>query len=160
MTKAWLVSRTQTLMAAAGIAVVDPSGKPTKINASSWRAGGVRSALDANWPDSVIMEFGRWRSAAWHHYLMFSPMDLQGACRRMWEASVPVGAVTAVCTQDGDSFVCVPSTRTAQATARAKSQLRSAIAASSPSAQAHDQATQTATTFALLDASLDLLQNC
>lgn len=158
MSKAWLLSRTQELMAAANIAVVDPTGKPTQINASSWRAGGVRSALDAGLSDSVIMEFGRWRSAAWKHYLMFSPLDIQGACRRLWDASASESVVVAVSTQVGGSFDCVPSTRSAQAVARAKAQITSAVCVQSVSPEV--RLAQTTSAFAMIDATMALLQSC
>lgn len=41
-------------------------------------AGGVRSAIDAGIPETIIMEFGRWKSIAWRHYLVHSCVDLRG----------------------------------------------------------------------------------
>ena len=156
LSKKWMLDRTRALMDSLGIAVVCPDGLPTKINASSWRAGGVASALKARLSDSVIMEFGRWRSSAWKHYLMFSPLDLQGACRRMWEASCGDGSVGTVSMQVGGSFDRLMPATAAAASARAKSQLKAAIFASTsvPS----ERLAQTAAAFAMIDATIALLE--
>ena len=54
------------------------------VKAASWRAGGVRSALDASVSGPVIMALGRWRSNAWESYLMQTTSDLKGAQLAMW----------------------------------------------------------------------------
>jgi hypothetical protein len=51
---------------------------------ASWRAGAVRSAVDAGLSEPMIMELGRWKSTAWRFYLLYSPVDVQGAACRMW----------------------------------------------------------------------------
>jgi hypothetical protein len=155
LSKLWMLSRTRALMDQLHIAVVCPEGKPTKINASSWRAGGVASALKARLSDSMIMEFGRWRSSAWKHYLMFSPLDLQGACRRMWEASGGDGAVGSVSMQEGGSFDRLMPASAAAAAARAKSQLKVAIFAST--SVPADRLAQSSAAFAMIDATIALL---
>jgi hypothetical protein len=94
LSRAFMVSRTAELMALAGIPAVNSCGRPIPIKAASWRAGGVRSALDAGLSEAMIMEYGRWRSTAWRHYLMHTPYDMFTASARMMVASVagPVGA--------------------------------------------------------------------
>ena len=67
LSKDFMVRHTLSLLVKAKIDGLCPSGEPTQILASSWRAGGVRSAYDAHIPESVIMELGRWRSSAWRH---------------------------------------------------------------------------------------------
>jgi hypothetical protein len=74
-------------MARAGIMAVDATGRATPVLAASWRAGGVRSAMDAGLSDSMIMELGRWCSVAWRHYLLRTPLDFGTASRRMWRAA-------------------------------------------------------------------------
>jgi hypothetical protein len=89
-----MVSRTADLMASAGIPAVDSVGKVLPVKAASWRAGAVRSAMDAGLSETMIMEYGRWKSVAWRHYLMHTPYDLLSASVRMVRASVacPSGA--------------------------------------------------------------------
>jgi hypothetical protein len=84
ITRNWMVKRTRALMGEAGMAFVDKAGRPTKVKAASWRAGAVRSAIDAGVPVPFIQACGRWRSAAWVAYLMESSYDLQGAAQRAW----------------------------------------------------------------------------
>jgi hypothetical protein len=55
---------------------------------ASWRAGAVASAVAARISESMIKELGRWRSDAWRHYLLHSPLDLQGAGDLMWRKAV------------------------------------------------------------------------
>ena len=92
------------MMSAAGIAIVDPAGKATTIKGSSWRAGGVRSANDVNTSDAMIEGLGRWRSKAWRHYLCFPPLDLQGACLRMWEVGLGVNVFSVALRLGGEKF--------------------------------------------------------
>ena len=104
-----LVSRTAALMAEAKIAFVDEVGSPMPVCAASWRAGGVRSAIDAGVSEAVIMAFGRWKSLAWHHYLLHSTHDLFSAALAMSSCRVPLapghsGLVVGVCDTIG-SFV-------------------------------------------------------
>jgi hypothetical protein len=84
LTKRWMVQRTEKLLAKAGIVVVNAAGRPTKVRAASWRAGAVRSAIDAGVPVPFIQACGRWKSAAWIAYLVQSSFDLQGAAQRSW----------------------------------------------------------------------------
>jgi hypothetical protein len=88
LSRDYMVSRTAELMALANIPSVDSSGRPLALKAASWRAGAVRSALDAKLSESMIMEYGRWKSVAWRHYLMHTPYDLLSAARGMVRASV------------------------------------------------------------------------
>jgi hypothetical protein len=79
-----MATRTTQLLIQAGIGVVDPKGRPTSVKSASWRAGGVRTAVDAGLEESLIMEFGRWRSNAWRNYLTHTHLDLYAASRAMW----------------------------------------------------------------------------
>jgi hypothetical protein len=85
-------------MAKAGMVVMDAAGRPTAVRAASWRAGAVRSAIDAGVPVPFIQASGRWKSAAWIAYLAQSSVDLQGAAQRSW-ALPPLskGAVVEKC---------------------------------------------------------------
>jgi hypothetical protein len=87
-TRDFMVRRTIGLMAMADIPSVDSAGKPVSVRAASWRAGAVRSAIDAGLSEALIMEYGRWRSTAWKHYLIMTPLDLLGASKRMVSASM------------------------------------------------------------------------
>jgi hypothetical protein len=53
--------------------------------AASWRAGGVRTAVDAGVPEYPIMQYGRWRSQPWKHYLCATPLDLYGSALKMFK---------------------------------------------------------------------------
>ena len=86
LSRGWMLARTAALCATAGI----PCAQVMKM--ASWRAGAVRSATDAGLSDSLIMELGRWKSNAWMHYLLHTPVDVQGAVRGMWQAMSPVHA--------------------------------------------------------------------
>ena len=66
-----MTRRTLQLMRAAGISLVDDRGQTLSVMASSWRAGGVRSAVEAGVGEAAIMELGRWHSSAWTHYILF-----------------------------------------------------------------------------------------
>ena len=83
LSRSWMMARTSKLCASAGM------GCPENLKMASWRAGAVRSATDANLGDSLIMELGRWKSNAWLHYLLHTPVDVQGAARAMWQALSP-----------------------------------------------------------------------
>lgn len=85
--RAFMLARTEKLLKLAGIPIVDPSGKPSRLLMSSWRSGAVRSAVDAGISESLIMELGRWSSVAWRYYLIHSSSDLRGAGFRMWRSS-------------------------------------------------------------------------
>ena len=90
LTRDFLTSRTAKLCAMAGIPLVDARGRRLPMKMASWRAGAVRSAVDAGLSEPMIMELGRWKSTAWRFYLLHTPMDVQGAACRMWEkASSP-----------------------------------------------------------------------
>lgn len=82
----FMVSKTSQLAERAGIAVMGPDGRAAPVKASSWRAGAVRSAIEGEVSDAMIMAMGRWRSIAWERYLMHSVASLQGASRAMWRA--------------------------------------------------------------------------
>ena len=90
LSKAWMMRRTSALLTAAGIRCVDGDGEGVLMAASSWRAGGVRSAIDAGVPESRIMALGRWKSLAWMHYLIHSPLDFQSAAADMWSVQTPL----------------------------------------------------------------------
>jgi hypothetical protein len=81
----FMTRRTLQLMRAAGISLVDDRGQTLSVMASSWRAGGVRSAVEAGVGEAAIMELGRWHSSAWTHYIHFSRHDLRRASARMWQ---------------------------------------------------------------------------
>jgi hypothetical protein len=88
LTRDFMVSRTADLMVLAQIPAVDSVGKVLPVKAASWRAGAVRSAMDAGLSETMIMEYGRWKSVAWRHYLMHTPYDLLSASVQMVRASV------------------------------------------------------------------------
>jgi hypothetical protein len=85
--KAWMLERTLDLMNKASVQFRDEQGQRIPLKAASWRAGGVRSALDAGISDQMIMRLGRWKTIAWSHYLFHSMSDMRGAALRMWEVS-------------------------------------------------------------------------
>ena len=66
-------------------------GEPVSLCAASWRAGGVRTAMDAGVHEYTIMAYGRWTSKAWKSYMQTSNLDLWRAARMMVRCS---GAVT------------------------------------------------------------------
>jgi hypothetical protein len=84
-----MVKRTMDLVRQADLAPTDDRGRAMKVQAASWRAGGVRSATDANVSEPLIMELGRWKSRAWTNYLLYTGIDLCGASDAMWSASTP-----------------------------------------------------------------------
>jgi hypothetical protein len=83
----WMVSRTADMLDRARFFGIDGVGQRTAVKASSWRAGGVRSATDAGIAGPVIMALGRWRSMAWAAYTLYDTRDLQQAAYRMWWGS-------------------------------------------------------------------------
>ena len=87
LTKRWMIAHTQSLLAIAGVPVVDALDRPTSVVAASWRAGGVRAAVDAGVAIPTIMAMGRWSSDAWQAYLQTSPEDLRVAVRKMWDSA-------------------------------------------------------------------------
>ena len=88
-----MIERTKQLLAAAGVAYVDAHGRRLVVRKASWRAGAVRSALDAHIPDPVIRASGRWRSDAWQSYVLQADYDLQEASAACWAApALGVGA--------------------------------------------------------------------
>ena len=84
LSRSFMVSRTAELLSAAGIALQSESGAAAPVKAASWRAGGVRSALDANISGPMIMALGRWRSIAWESYMLQNTSDLQRSMQAMW----------------------------------------------------------------------------
>ena len=58
----------------------------TCVNAASWRAGAVRSALDAKVPSPTIMALGRWKSYAWFGYARFTEAERDVAMASIWRA--------------------------------------------------------------------------
>ena len=88
LSRAFMVGRMESLIQKANIALVDAAGRAMSVRASSWRAGGVRSALDARVPTPIIMAAGRWRSTAWMKYFVEYGYDLRRAAENIW-ASVP-----------------------------------------------------------------------
>jgi hypothetical protein len=87
LSKEYMIGKTSSLLRAAKVAVFDELGQAMKIKAASWRAGGVRSALDAGVDSATIMAMGRWKSMAWTRYAMLSALDLQEAHRAMRSAN-------------------------------------------------------------------------
>jgi hypothetical protein len=96
LSRDWMVSRSAELLRLVGIVLTDVDGKPAVVLASSWRAGGVRSALDAGVNKGLIKALGRWKSSVWVSYILQSESGLQGALSSMWHTAnlspVRVGA--------------------------------------------------------------------
>ena len=57
LSRDWMVAKSEALLNMAKISFVDQSGRVAPVKAASWRAGGVRSALDANVPVPVIIQW-------------------------------------------------------------------------------------------------------
>jgi hypothetical protein len=87
ITRDWMVTKTCWLFTEAGIVMIGEDGKAIKIKASSWRAGGARSATKAGLAGPLIMALGRWRSIAWGAYVAYSVRDLECAAQQMWSVS-------------------------------------------------------------------------
>ena len=86
LTKKFMLNMVISLVLKSGLNFVSSKGRPLKVKVSSWRAGAVRSAIDANLSTPVIMACGRWRSAAWIKYFVQSGADLMKSARTMWAA--------------------------------------------------------------------------
>ena len=84
LSKTWMLKRIRALCKTAGISLSTIDGTVLSLRAASYRAGGVRSAVDAGLSESMIMELGCWKSCAWRFYLLHTAMDVQGASRSMW----------------------------------------------------------------------------
>ena len=84
-----MVRKSVDLFLRAGIVCVDVDGRPSPIRASSWRAGGARSATKIGLAGPMIMALGRWRSIAWGAYVAYSVADLESAAQKMWSGSSP-----------------------------------------------------------------------
>ena len=91
MTLKYMVARTAELIKKAGIPLEDSAGRPVELCAASWRAGGVRSAMDAGVNEYTIMAYGRWTSEAWKSYMEMTSVDLWRAAKMMVQSS---GVVT------------------------------------------------------------------
>ena len=89
MSRGFMVDRTKALLAQAAISVVDDLGQPMVVRLASWRAGGVRSALDWGIPPPLIKAMGRWRSDAWQSYVDVSLCDIRKAAELMWSEAPP-----------------------------------------------------------------------
>jgi hypothetical protein len=87
LSRDWMVNRTNHLLHAAGVQLLSAEGVAVSAMASSWRAGGVQSAKEANVSDALIMVMGRWSSTAWFNYVFASLGDMQKAAVSMWSAA-------------------------------------------------------------------------
>lgn len=91
LTRAKMVSWTAARMGQANITIVDTLGRAMVVKASSWRAGGMLSAVQAKVPEPFIRAFGRWASSSWTSYLLVCPLDMQVAARSIWAGQAPLG---------------------------------------------------------------------
>ena len=91
MTQKYMVARTAELIKKAGIPLEDSAGRPVKLCAASWRAGGVRSAMDAGVNEYTNMAYDRWTSEAWKSYMETTTVGLWRAAKMMVQSS---GVVT------------------------------------------------------------------
>ena len=87
--KAYMLKRTNNLLAAAGVVYQDVDGRPVKTKAASWRAGGVQTATTAGLGEDMIRQCGRWKSSAWLNYgtatsLLRIRTVLCSLCRALW----------------------------------------------------------------------------
>jgi hypothetical protein len=89
LTRDAMVARTTALLQQADIVQLDPEGNVCVVEASSWRAGAVRSGRDANLSDPIIMAWGRWSSSAWTNYLSQTAQDLKKAAESAWNFTEP-----------------------------------------------------------------------
>jgi hypothetical protein len=87
LARAFMVGRTADLVGQLGVSFQDAKGAKMAIKASSWRAGAVRSALDAGVPEPYIMAMGRWKSQAWINYVVDRGLDLRQTAHAMWAPS-------------------------------------------------------------------------
>jgi hypothetical protein len=83
-----MIMRSKELLNLAGITCIDRNNLPAPLRMASWRAGGVRTAIDAKIDPCIIMELGRWSSSAWLYYLIHTASDLRGAGVRMWSSAI------------------------------------------------------------------------
>jgi hypothetical protein len=88
LTRDFMVNKTNVLFELAGIFMLDEDGRSMPTKASSWRAGGARSATLAGLSGPMIMALGRWKSIAWGAYVAYSLSDLESAAQQMWSVSV------------------------------------------------------------------------
>ena len=86
-----MVVCTAALIKKAEIPLEDSEGKPVKLCAALWRAGGVCSAMDAGVNKYTITAYGRCSSEAWKSYTETTTLDLWRAAKMMDQCS---GAVT------------------------------------------------------------------
>ena len=93
LSREFMISRSNDLLDAAGITVYNQAGVRAAVRAASWRAGGVRSALEAGVPAPMIMVLGRWRSSAWENYAMVTASDVALASAKMWTQAAKIQAV-------------------------------------------------------------------
>ena len=70
LTRKWLLERTVGLVTMAGISMVDQFGNNMTIKLASFRAGGLRSSINAKNAEPILKLQGRWRSDAWKSYWM------------------------------------------------------------------------------------------
>jgi hypothetical protein len=94
-----MVNRTRQLMEAAEYILQDENGDVLSVWSSSWRAGAVRSAVDAETPEAMIQICGRWKTDAWKSYFRQHSGDLQRAVEKMWATAAlacPSGKVVKV----------------------------------------------------------------
>ena len=90
--RAFMVQRTEQFLQLAGIQVGDQTGHAAPVHAVSWRAGGVRSAMDAGVSVPMIMMLGRWRSIAWQSYFMQTKEDIRLAQAAIWRPTLSTPA--------------------------------------------------------------------
>jgi hypothetical protein len=97
LSRDWMVKRSADLLTKAGIEFLGEDGKASRVKAASWRAGAVRSALNAKIPGTTIMELGRWRSYAWLSYSSFTEAERDMAMASIWQSkgvsSAPIDRV-------------------------------------------------------------------
>ena len=87
LSRDFMVRRTAALVLQLGASFHDAAGVKMDIKASSWRAGAVRSALDAGVPEPYIMAMGRWKSQTWINYVVDRGLDLRQTALAMWSTS-------------------------------------------------------------------------
>ena len=88
LSRDWLVDRTKELLSRTDVLLIDSTGRPLRVLASSWRAGGVASAKEAGVSDATIKAMGRWSSNAWLHYSLPSRAEIPSASDLMWAAAL------------------------------------------------------------------------
>ena len=101
LSRDWMVKRSAGLLAMAGVQFLGENGMVTCVKAASWRAGAVRSAIDAKIPSPTIMALGRWRSYAWLSYASFTEAERDVAMASIWRAKeapmAPIAKVGITC---------------------------------------------------------------